>query len=772
MYVKLAILLLSVLVVVSSQAQIPSPQWWIYDGDSLYCILPDVWVTGDSLHFVYAGIDSATIAALGAGLFEVDTLTVNDTLNVKGPGLFEEFVRMNKDLTVDSSLVVGDSSSFYDDVLVKNNLTIEDTTFCDYYMGLSPMHFLSSSYFTYLKADTIDALYQVAPSFSGTDYTNTEGYWNIIAGPDSLEWDITNNIYATTDDVLDFVIDETDTMYVFFQETANKSDYRLLRGTSVGWSSIGTIGTVASTCNATTVSMCQGGGDTLLVGFGNGENAQCFAVWDGSSFSAIDTVSTVGAFVGGKTVDIARESDGTIHYIGAIDNNSLGYWIGTFGSWSATDTVSITTGAARGAALVIDGSEPHVFIDNIASPYGINEYSSPTGGWNITNLWTGGNPPLVGDAAIDAAGVIYVVSKDHDFGVKVHSNDGGWAQVGGDLWSFNSTEYPHIALNSLGYPTIVMDSSGTIKVATWIVSAWDDISPATGDGAIVDLAFDSNDDVHIVTRNGVNNFLLYGTRQMDPGFNTGHRNGALLIRTNVQNDAADIYIKTDSTIHMECDTLMIEGVVDSLRVVGVFETDGQTILGDAPSDSLHFFTAGDDIVIGAFTRFKNYLAGSANLGPTAPTWAVHGTAGCLAFDADAELAFLAIHVPGDWNGSSDLVLSIYWTNQDGTAIGDTETVIWLSTYRSIIWGGGSAENIENGTAVSPSVTYTQSGAGVDGDTHSSAITIDYDHVDQTLAADDMLIMQLSRDMTTDTYGSDALVTHWCLEYTSVGLSAH
>ncbi|MCK5018781.1 MAG: hypothetical protein KAS32_17090 [Candidatus Peribacteraceae bacterium] len=180
-------------------------------------------------------------------------------------------------------------------------------------------------------------------------------------------------------------------------------------------------------------------------------------------------------------------------------------------------------------------------------------------------------------------------------------------------------------------------------------------------------------------------------------------------------------------------------------------------------------TAGDAVTVGAWTRYLMISAGSATLGPTAPTWATHGTAGALAFDADAEVVHLTKEVPDDWDGVSDLSLDVYWTNEDGDNIADTETVIWLCSYRSIIWG---TENIENGTAVSPSVTYTQSGAGADGDSHISDIVIDYDNGNQPVTAGDTIIMIFSRDMTNDTYGGDALVGQWEVEYTSVGLPNH
>jgi len=164
-------------------------------------------------------------------------------------------------------------------------------------------------------------------------------------------------------------------------------------------------------------------------------------------------------------------------------------------------------------------------------------------------------------------------------------------------------------------------------------------------------------------------------------------------------------------------------------------------------------------------------AGAATLGPTAPSLALcfGTTASGLAFDADAEKAFLQFEIPDAWNGASDMTLKIYWSNEAGSAIANTETVKFRIAYRSVVWG---TENTGNGTAATADVTYTQSGAGADGDSHISTITIPYSDANQPLTAGDDLCIRFDRHFSADTYANDAVVTKWEVEMTLVGIPNH
>lgn len=152
-------------------------------------------------------------------------------------------------------------------------------------------------------------------------------------------------------------------------------------------------------------------------------------------------------------------------------------------------------------------------------------------------------------------------------------------------------------------------------------------------------------------------------------------------------------------------------------------------------------------------------AGALLLGSTPPT--VNATAGGLAFDADAETAYLAFRVPEDWDRASDMTLRLIWHNEAGTAIAQNETVIWETDYRCVASGGA----VDGGNVVALDTTYTEAGnPGTDKEEHRTDITLDYDHADQPLAAGDTVYVTISRDMTTDTYAADAVLTRVELAY--------
>ena len=151
---------------------------------------------------------------------------------------------------------------------------------------------------------------------------------------------------------------------------------------------------------------------------------------------------------------------------------------------------------------------------------------------------------------------------------------------------------------------------------------------------------------------------------------------------------------------------------------------------------------------------------------TPPTPVGLGLAWGLIFDADGETAVLMTKIPSDWDGASDLTFTIVWTTKNGVVIANTETVIWKISWRSRALG----EIVNDGTAVSQQVTYTQSGAGTHLKIISSELTLDHDNTDQPISAGDCLFLQLSRDMTNDTYGDDAIVVGCSISYTSNNFS--
>lgn len=123
------------------------------------------------------------------------------------------------------------------------------------------------------------------------------------------------------------------------------------------------------------------------------------------------------------------------------------------------------------------------------------------------------------------------------------------------------------------------------------------------------------------------------------------------------------------------------------------------------------------------------------------------TAQC--FDADNEELRFLWQVPNGWDESSDWYIYLIWTNEGGDPLENGETVIWFLDWRSV--DHASSETYDNGSEVSASDTYTESGnPGTDKDLHLNIITIDHDHGDQVIDVEDCLIGIVRRDMTNDT----------------------
>jgi hypothetical protein len=211
-----------------------------------------------------------------------------------------------------------------------------------------------------------------------------------------------------------------------------------------------------------------------------------------------------------------------------------------------------------------------------------------------------------------------------------------------------------------------------------------------------------------------------------------------------------------------------QGVTIQTDNVDILSAYGISTGGDGTVDStgVEIHAAGSDVVLGEYTQYVDIPIASASVGASAPSLEEIGTVAGYGFDADAEELYPKIIIPLDWDGASDLTVSIYWTAESGDAIADGETVKWDVSYRCLDWGTDTADN---GTAVDITETYTQSGAGTDKATFVSEITIDYDDTDQPVTAGEYFAMSLTRDVTGDTYSGIAIVTNMIITYTSVGL---
>ncbi|MEA3430194.1 MAG: hypothetical protein U9R08_02895 [Nanoarchaeota archaeon] len=177
-------------------------------------------------------------------------------------------------------------------------------------------------------------------------------------------------------------------------------------------------------------------------------------------------------------------------------------------------------------------------------------------------------------------------------------------------------------------------------------------------------------------------------------------------------------------------------------------------------------TFAGDLVLNPYTRTIKIPATAARVGATAPTFHTITNTRGLAFDANAELAFIATPIPQDWNGTSDMTLITSFAPQPIDPVANGETVKFDISYNSIAEG----EAVDNGTEKTATATYTQSGGdSTDKEMILVNITIDHDNVDQPLTAGDALFIKFNRDVSTDTYSGDAIVQAWALQYTSVAV---
>lgn len=233
---------------------------------------------------------------------------------------------------------------------------------------------------------------------------------------------------------------------------------------------------------------------------------------------------------------------------------------------------------------------------------------------------------------------------------------------------------------------------------------------------------------------------------------------------------------TGDTVHYRGNTikhrLKVNGdltVPNDLTVTGDASAVGGTFTGNVSAVDGTF--TGDVAVTGDVSgnvasrvrKIKLHLGDWATVGGV--TWTAIDIWRGLGFDANAEYAHLTFAVPEDWDAASDITLKWAWCNESGTAIADTETVIWQFSLRSKVDG----EAIDGGTAQTGSTTYTQSGAGTDKEMHVSDITLDYDNSNNPIAAGDVCCIRVNRDFTTDTYGSDAILLACWIQYNSTAL---
>jgi len=167
------------------------------------------------------------------------------------------------------------------------------------------------------------------------------------------------------------------------------------------------------------------------------------------------------------------------------------------------------------------------------------------------------------------------------------------------------------------------------------------------------------------------------------------------------------------------------------------------------------------LTVAEFTQYISIPSGQATVGGTAPAPTTIGTWRALRFNANAELAFIEFEIPNDWIGTSDMYIKIYGYPTSGDIVQAGEIIEFDAEYRSIAGG----EPYDNGTSVTISPTYTQSGVGTDKALIELTVLIDFDNANQPLTKGDVVGIKCFRDVTTsDTYSGDFDVVKWEIQY--------
>ena len=174
-------------------------------------------------------------------------------------------------------------------------------------------------------------------------------------------------------------------------------------------------------------------------------------------------------------------------------------------------------------------------------------------------------------------------------------------------------------------------------------------------------------------------------------------------------------------------------------------------------------TFGEYFTVPTYTLDYVIPSSGANLGPTAPSNDINAHCGGLGFDAANEVVNIPFEVPNCWDGASDIVLKIYWCNEDGDVIQNGETVKFVASWRSIDWG---TEGADNGTVATDSSTHTQSGVGTAAQTLEEEITIPRTGGNQPISVGDSLSIIINRDTGADNYSGKAIIDKFEVSFQS------
>ena len=145
-------------------------------------------------------------------------------------------------------------------------------------------------------------------------------------------------------------------------------------------------------------------------------------------------------------------------------------------------------------------------------------------------------------------------------------------------------------------------------------------------------------------------------------------------------------------------------------------------------------------------------------GPVAPTFATCGSFfGQKYTTIPGSVSYHSAPLLLCWDGSTDLFIFVFFSDEEGDTIADGETVIFDFEYRSIAAQPGvPGDSALDGNTVTVQPTYTQSGAGDNCLTLVAVATLDKDDADQAYDYGQSIVGALSINAAS-TYSGDPIV---------------
>ena len=147
-------------------------------------------------------------------------------------------------------------------------------------------------------------------------------------------------------------------------------------------------------------------------------------------------------------------------------------------------------------------------------------------------------------------------------------------------------------------------------------------------------------------------------------------------------------------------------------------------------------------------------------GVSAPTETVRGNLAGWLFDADGEILYLTFHVPGEWDGESNLTIVLE------CLLTAAETANDKIDWETIVTPIGDGEDADSIGTQTPGTEKDIGAVTAAGTRHRCNIILDYDDGTAPIAAEDLVTVALSRTSNVGNAGyvNGVLLLHGAVEF--------